>query len=76
MNNNTAMVPVTLGASSNAISTISRLADSIGAGIMQLMTAGILGTLATFILAAPAIADPPPGFTFVRCSGRLLTPSR
>src|SRR6476661_6341522 len=72
MKNTTAMVPAALPASCNAPSTISRLADSIAAGIMQLMTAGILGTLATFILAAPAAADTIPASTSIQCSGTFL----
>src|SRR5258707_9257846 len=54
---------------SNAASNVSRLVDSIGAGFMRLMAAGIVGTLAILSLAAPATADVPRGFTFVRCSG-------
>lgn len=72
MKNIASMVPVAMRTSSNAASTISHLADSIGAGFKQLMTAGILGTLATLILAPPATADIPPGFTFVRCTGTPL----
>ena len=69
MKNTTEMVPAAPRASSNATSTVSGLADSIGAGILHLMTAGILATLLTLFLAAPASADGLPGFTRVLCSG-------
>jgi len=69
MKNIASMVPVAMRISSNATVNVSRLVDSIGAGILRFMAAGILGTLAILSLAAPATADVPPGFTFVRCSG-------
>ena len=42
-----------------ATSAVSYLADLIGTGITRFMTAGILGTLAILILAAPATSDVP-----------------
>ena len=72
MKNVAATIPAVVRASSDAASTVSRKAHSIGAGIVHLMTAGILATLLTFILPAPAAADPL-GFTRVTCSGVPFT---